>query len=60
MQAMQKEKQMPPPIIRPHLVQVQLPIGALVADPMHQLSAAKSGVLWMNAVLEVALTVPFK
>ena len=46
--------------LRHHLVQMHLSLGALVADPMHQLLAAKSGVLWMNAVLEVALSVPFK
>jgi len=39
---------------------VHLSLGALVADPVHQLLAAKSGVLWMDAVLEVALSVPFK
>ncbi len=47
-------------MIRTHLIPVHLSLGALVADPMHQLFAAKSGVLWMNAVLEVALSVPFK
>ncbi len=46
--------------LRHHLVQVHLSLGALVADPVHQLLAAKSGVLWMDAVLEVALSVPFK
>jgi len=38
---------------------VQLSLGALVADPMHQLSAAKGDVLGMNVVLGVALIVPF-
>ncbi len=38
---------------------MQLSLGALVADPMHQLSAAKGDVLGMNVVLGVALIVPF-
>jgi len=42
------------------LIPVQLSLGALGADPMHQLSAAKGGVLGMNAVLGVALIVPFQ
>ena len=42
-----------------HLIPVQLSLGALVADPMHQLSAAKGDVLGMNVVLGVALIVPF-
>lgn len=47
-------------IVRRHLVQVQLSFGAIVADPMHQFCAAENGVMWMNAVLGVALSVPFK
>ena len=42
-----------------HLIQVQLPLGAAVADPMHKLAAAKSGVVGMNAVCSIALNVPF-
>ena len=42
------------------MIPVQLSLGALGADPMHQLSAAKGGVLGMNAVLGVALIVPFQ
>ena len=47
-------------IIGGHLVKMQLSRRAPVADPMHQLSAAKSGVLWVNAICSIALIVPFK
>jgi len=42
------------------LVQVQLSLRAIVADPVHQLCAAKGSVVGMNAILEVALIDPFK
>ncbi len=43
-----------------HLVKVQLSFRALVADPMHQLSAAKGDVIRVNAFFWVALIVPFE
>jgi len=42
------------------LIPMHLSLGALGADPMHQLSAAKGGVLGMNVVLAVVLIVPFQ
>ncbi len=47
-------------IIRGHLVKVQLSLGAVVADPMHQLFAAKGGGAGVNAIYNIALIVPFK
>ncbi len=41
-----------------HLIQVQLFLGAVVADPMHQLLAAKGGGVGMNAICSIALMVP--
>ncbi len=45
---------------RHHLVQVQLSLGAIAADPMHQLFAAKSSSLGINAAFRVALSVPLQ
>ncbi len=42
------------------LVQMQLSLRAVVADPVHQLSAAKGGVMGMNAICSIALMVPMK
>ena len=41
------------------LIPVQLSLGAVVAHPMHQLFAAKSGGAGMNAICSIALIVPF-
>ena len=40
-----------------HLIQVQLSLRAVVADPMHKLAAAKGGVVGMNAICSIALIV---
>ena len=45
-------------IIGRHLVQVQLSLRALVANPMHHLLTAKGDVAWIHAILGVALKVP--
>ncbi len=42
-----------------HLILVQLSLGAVITHPMHQLSAAKGGVVGMNAICSIALIVPF-
>ena len=39
---------------------MQLSLRAVVADPVHQLSAAKGGVMGMNAICRIALIVPFE
>ncbi len=41
-----------------HLVQVQLSLRTLVADPMHPLLAAKGGIMRVDAILRVLLIVP--
>ena len=47
-------------VIRGHLVKVQLSLRAVVADPVHQLSAAKGGGAGVNVIYSIALIVPFK
>ncbi len=42
-----------------HLIQVQLSLGAVEADPMHQFFAAKGGGVGLNAICSIALIVPF-
>ncbi len=39
---------------------MQLSLRAVVADPVHQLSAAKGGVMGMNAICSIALIVPIE
>ncbi len=42
-----------------HLIPVQLSLGAVMAHPMHQLFATKSGGAGMNAISSIVLIVPF-
>ena len=46
-------------VISTHLIPVQLSLGTLQTFPMHQLAAAKSGAVGMNAICTIALIVPF-
>ena len=43
-----------------HLIPVQSSLWAFLAHPMHQLAAAKRGVMRMDPIRWVALKVPFK
>lgn len=45
---------------RTHLVLVELSIWALSANPMHQLAAAKGGLVEINAICSIAQVVPFR
>jgi len=45
---------------RTHLVLVELSLWALSANPMHQLAAAKGGLVEINAICSIAQVVPFR